>query len=71
MAFLTHLGEFTALPAFGMEDPAFLEQPIGPDDIRQALLDSEPRAELLVQEDPDHFDALVDHLTVVVSGRQE
>lgn len=70
MAVRTHLGEFTASPEFGTEDWSFREQPIGAEQVREMILRSEPRAQLLVQEAPDLFDALVDRLTIVVSGAQ-
>lgn len=68
MAALTNLGAFSPQPDFGTEDYTFSELPIGEDRIRDALLRSEPRAELMVREAPDEFDQLVSKVTVIVGG---
>lgn len=68
VSFLTNVGAFSAQPDFGIEDYSFSELPIGEDRVRDAILRSEPRAELLVQEAPDEFDRLVSKLTVIVGG---
>lgn len=71
LAFHTPAGTFSPLPDFGMPDLTFTEQPIGAGAVRDALLRSEGRAQLLVQEVPDAFDALLDRLTVTVSAGSE
>lgn len=64
----THLGELDSSPELGHADWTFMEQPIGRDEIAAQIVASEPRAELLVTEAPDRFDALIDRIEILVVG---
>lgn len=49
-------------PDFGIEPLEFQEQPVDTSQIEEAVLDCEPRAEVLIIEQPDEFQDLVDHV---------
>lgn len=63
-----HTGEVDGSPDLGHPDWTFMQQPIGRNEIAAQIVASEPRAELLVSEAPDRFDALLDRIEILVAG---
>lgn len=63
-----HRGELDGQPDLGHAEWAFMEQPIGADAIAAEILRSDPGAQILVEEAPDRFDALVDHIGIIVNA---
>jgi phage baseplate assembly protein W len=67
----THVGERQSLPDFGTDDPTFRRQPLSKEIIEQHVIEWEPRAVALMEEEPDEFDRLVDRVRIsigLVSG---
>ena len=62
----TQIGERTDLPEFGIVDPTFQTQPVDTDAIIQQVIAQEPRATLLVEQNPDVFDELIVYLLSTV-----
>lgn len=54
-------------PDFGMEDLAFTNQPVNVDRVTTQITNQEPRATILITQQPDRYDALIEHLVVSVS----
>lgn len=53
-------------PDFGVADPAFSQAPVGTEDLEAAIMTWEPRADALLEENPDSLDSLVDRIRVAV-----
>lgn len=64
---LTIIGERTELPEFGIPDPTFENQPIDLGAITDAVLAQEPRAIILLTQNPDKFDQLIADVLANVS----
>jgi phage baseplate assembly protein W len=62
----TPLGFRDDAPEFGFPDLALLDQPIVTKDLVDLVQAQEPRAILLITEQPDFFDNLIDRVTVQV-----
>lgn len=60
-------GDREMLPEFGTQDLTFMQQPVDPKVVVNAVATWEPRAHVLARERPDLLDTLVDHLIVEVS----
>lgn len=54
------------LPEYGMPDLTFMDQPIDPNLITSKIVADEPRAELIIQQQPNAFDELIDEITIDV-----
>lgn len=54
-------------PDFGMDDLVFTNLPVNIDRITTQITEQEPRAEIFIREQPDRYDALIEHLVVEVS----
>jgi hypothetical protein len=63
----THLGWRAEVPTFGIPDVTMRRQPLGSEDISNWIANQEPRALLVVEENPDKVDQLVDHINIGVS----
>jgi phage baseplate assembly protein W len=63
----TRAGELDDQPDFGISEYTFTQQPISREQVAEEVLRTEERASLLVEEEPDRFDALVDHLTITIA----
>jgi phage baseplate assembly protein W len=68
---LCPLGYRVELPEFGLQDPTFSSPAPDIDLIRQAVELWEPRAQLLLDENPDLWDELVTHVETYVRVRTE
>lgn len=68
---LTRLGERLERPDFGIGDPVFLPQPLPLGEILNDILESEPRAQLLLQQAPDRLDQLIVNVTAMVNIKEE
>jgi len=68
---LCPLGYRVELPDFGLIDPTFSSPGPDVDLIRQAVELWEPRASLVVDENPDQWDELLAHVETLVSVRTE
>jgi hypothetical protein len=64
----TRAGDLDDQPDFGLSDYTFTQQPISRDQVIEEVLRTEERATLLVEEYPDRFDALTDHLDILIAG---
>ena len=62
----TQVGERTDLPEFGILDPTFETQPIDTAAIIQQVLAQEPRATLVIDQNPSAFDELIVNLLSTV-----
>jgi hypothetical protein len=67
----TPLGERKELDSFGLPELAFLMQPMDLDEIKSYIAENEPRAAVLLEQNPDVFDVLIDHLKISVVSQQE
>lgn len=67
----TFQGQRLDAPGFGIEDPTFKDQPIELQSITEAVLAQEPRATLLMEQNPDQFDQLIADVVARVSTTQE
>jgi phage baseplate assembly protein W len=63
-------GERNDNPSFGIPDPTFQLQPIDVGLIIEAVLQQEPRASLVMEQDPDQFNQLVADVVARVSIAQ-
>lgn len=61
----TLIGERDAHPDFGISDLAVSRNPVDLDALHEQILDSEPSASVLLEQDPERFDEVVQ--TVVVN----
>lgn len=64
-------GQRAEAPDFGIDDPTFTDQPINLQAIVEAVLEQEPRANVLITQSPDKFDSLIADLVADVSLVQE
>jgi hypothetical protein len=55
-------------PTFGVVDPTFSRQPLDTSLLRAQIARQEPRAQTTILAQPDALDALIEHVTVQVSG---
>jgi hypothetical protein len=62
----TPLGFRNDAPEFGFPDLALLEQPITTKDLVDLIVAQEPRAVILISEQPDYLDNLIDRVTIQV-----
>jgi hypothetical protein len=63
----THIGWRAEVPTFGIPDLTMRKQPLGADDINTMVSAQEPRATLIVDEQPDKADNLIDRINIGVS----
>lgn len=68
---LTRIGSRVEMPEFGIPDPTFDIQPIELQGMFAALVEQEPRAYVLIDQEPDRFDQLIAHLTVSVAPQTQ
>lgn len=54
-------------PTFGIEDLAMRKQPLGASEIAEEIRDQDPRAVLIMSENPDMNDELIDRINIGVS----
>ena len=59
-------GDRIEKPDFGMPDQTFSEGGVDVDEVTQAVLHWEPRAELLIQSQPDRLDEMISNTRVDV-----
>lgn len=57
-------------PIFGIADQTFTHQPLPADDIASEVMEQEPRAEVLIRQHPDVYDALIADINIDVSTRE-
>jgi phage baseplate assembly protein W len=55
------------VPTFGVEDPVMMKQPIGANELANEIASQEPRALVIVEENPDLLDELLDRINIGVS----
>lgn len=55
----TTVGRRIESPGFGVTDPTFEKQPINLAALTEAVIAQEPRAALLMEQNPDQFDSLI------------
>jgi phage baseplate assembly protein W len=67
----TRPGDRDELPAFGAADPTFTQTPLDTEALVAQIEAWEPRARVLVEEDPDRFDATVRRVRVDVTLEDE
>ncbi len=67
---LSHVGERLEVPGFGIEDPTFRSS-LDEASIRQAASEWDERVEIAIQETPEETDAMIRHLLVQVSERED
>jgi phage baseplate assembly protein W len=67
----TEVGRRTQLPEFGIVYPVFQNQPIELADMRESIITQEPRAGVLIDQEPDILDVLVTELIITVTHTQE
>jgi hypothetical protein len=57
------------VPTFGLTDPVFQEQPLDTATIIAEVLRHEPRAQMLMEQEPDLIDSLIVHVHTEISLR--
>src|SRR5215510_10732701 len=62
----TPLGYRSEVPEFGFPAVEFELQPILTESVLELVISQEPRAVLMIEENPDVLDELIDHITVNV-----
>jgi phage baseplate assembly protein W len=67
----TPLGFFEENPDYGVTDQTFEEGSLGSSEFESAISQWEPRADVLIEENPDLYDYLVRQINVEVSARSD
>jgi hypothetical protein len=62
--FLTRVGDRPDMPDVGVPDLTFTEEPMDLDEVTDVLTEREPRASVLVSEQPDALEQLVSDLRI-------
>jgi hypothetical protein len=67
----TQIGTRLEVPSFGIEDPTFQSQPIRTDLLVQAVLENEPRAVILMDQNPSILDSMIAEVLARVSTMED
>ena len=63
----TQIGERVDLPEFGIDQPTFETQPVDTNSIVEQIVVQEPRAAVIIDQNPSAFDSLILEMLVTVS----
>lgn len=67
---LTQTGERLEVPSFGIDQPVFAQQPVDLSSILNQIAALEPRADIVMSQNPEIIDALIADIFITVSKRE-
>lgn len=56
-------------PTFGIDDMAFVDQPVNLDEVRAQIVQNDPRAEVNLLQSPDRYDELILRVSIELNTR--